>query len=94
MKLVLKTSQPTELLLNTVEPEALILKTENDITVEKVVMDAPNYEGEYEITPKIEAQTIETAQKLMKEDMQIKAIPFYNVSNTAGGNTIYIGNEV
>lgn len=59
-----------------------------------VIKDADPYMGEYEITPDIDAQTIPTAQKYMAEDMRIKAIPFYDVSNTSGGSTVYIGREL
>lgn len=52
------------------------------------------YEGDYEVTPKPEAQTLQTAQKTMRDDMTVKAIPYFDVSNTAGGKTIYIGSEV
>ena len=52
------------------------------------------YEGEYEVTPKISSQTLATAKKLMKDDMTIKAIPYFDVSNPAGGQTIYIGSEL
>lgn len=61
----------------------------------QIVTDQPDiYEGLYEVTPKIDAQTIPTAKKFMTDDMTVKAIPYYNVSNIAGGNTIFIGNEV
>ena len=59
-----------------------------------VIKDADPYMGEYEITPDIDAQIIPTAQKYMAEDMRIKAIPFYDVSNTSGGSTVYIGKEL
>lgn len=52
------------------------------------------YDGEYMVTPSPEAQVLETAKKLMKDDVTVKKIPFYNVSNTAGGSTVYIGKEV
>ena len=32
-----------------------------------------------------------TKGKVLIDDMNIKAIPFYNVSNTSGGNTVFIG---
>lgn len=54
----------------------------------------PEYTGDYTVTPKVEAQTLKTAGKCMTEDLRIKAIPYYNVSNMAGGKTIYIGEEV
>ena len=52
------------------------------------------YTGSYEITPKVEAQTIPTAQKFMTSDMRIKEIPIYDVGNTSGGRTIYIAKEM
>ncbi len=65
-----------------------------NIQIATVRPDVEIYEGEYTVTPKVEAQTVPTAQKYMTEDMKVKAIPFYDVSNAFGGNTIYIGNEV
>ena len=56
--------------------------------------DVEIYDGEYEVTPKVEAQTVPTAQKYMTADMKVKAIPIYDVSNASGGNTIFIASEV
>ena len=58
------------------------------------VNQAPPYEGEYEVTPKIFKQTLQTAHKILKEDVCVKEIPYYEVSNNSGGSTVYIGNEV
>ena len=52
------------------------------------------YEGPYSVTPKVDAQSLETRDKYMKNDVTIKAIPYYNVSNTSGGSTVYIGKEI
>ena len=52
------------------------------------------YEGEYIVTPRTVEQTMPTKEKVMLEDVTIKAIPFYDVSNTSGGSTVYIANEV
>lgn len=52
------------------------------------------YEGDYSVTPKVDAQTMATKGKVMMDDVLIRSIPFFNVSNTSGGNTVYIGNEV
>lgn len=54
----------------------------------------PVYSGEFVVTPAVDAQTIPTAQKFVENDITVKAIPYFNVSNTAGGSTVYIGNEV
>lgn len=56
--------------------------------------DTKYYDGEYTVTPKPDAQVLETAQKKMAEDVKIKAIPFFDVKNQSGGKTIYIGEEV
>ena len=55
---------------------------------------SPPYTGPYTVTPKVEAQTLETARKIMTDDVNIKAIPFFETSNNAGGETVYIAMEV
>ena len=52
------------------------------------------YEGDYEITPKIGEQILATKKKYMKNDLTIQKIPFYDVSNSAGGSTVYIAEEL
>lgn len=50
------------------------------------------YDGDYEVTPSLTEDTIlETAEKTMAKDVTIKKVPRYDVANTAGGITIYIG---
>lgn len=57
--------------------------------------DLPKYTGEYTITPEVDtAQTLETAGTYMTNDVKVKAIPDYEVSNEAGGNTFIIGKEI
>ena len=55
---------------------------------------ADPYEGAYVIIPKTTDQSLDTERKLMLQDLLVKQIPFYDVSNAAGGSTIIIGNEV
>ena len=67
-----------------------------DVEVGKVVIkhdEADDYEGEYIITPSGESQILETANKKLADDVEIKAIPYYDVANEYG-RTIYIGGEV
>lgn len=52
------------------------------------------YEGEYVVTPKVTEQSLPTKEKVLIEDITIKEIPFYNVSNASGGNTVYIGDKI
>lgn len=56
--------------------------------------DALPYTGAYDITPRIDEQTLPTAQKLMTEDLKVKAIPYFETSNASDGETVYIGSEV
>ncbi len=52
---------------------------------------APPYEGDYEVTPRFEAQTLPTANRLLTEDVIIEEIPYAEVSNNSGGITVTIG---
>lgn len=52
------------------------------------------YEGSYIITPKVEEQKMDTKGKIMIDDVTVKSVPFFEVSNTSGGNTVYIASEV
>lgn len=51
-----------------------------------------NYIGPYKVTPKIEPQSLKTADKYMTQDVTINSIPFYEVSNQKG-ITIIIGGD-
>ena len=52
------------------------------------------YQGDYVVTPKVDAQTIPTKGKVMAEDVTVKEIPIFRTSNTSGGNTVYIAKEI
>lgn len=49
------------------------------------------YTGSYDVTPMVEPQSLETKEKLMTDDVRINQIPYYEVGNTSGGSTVYIG---
>nr|DAM66865.1 MAG TPA: hypothetical protein [Caudoviricetes sp.] len=54
----------------------------------------PIYDGDYEVTPATyDVVTLPTAQKLMRDDVEVKVIPQFAVSNAAGGETLIIGKE-
>lgn len=69
------------------------LQADFGIVTERDV-DHDYYEGNYVVTPKVNTQSLPTADKVMKEDVSIKAIPFYEVDNGHNGTTIYIGSEM
>lgn len=52
------------------------------------------YKGDYTVTPKVEKQEIATRKKFLTENVKIKEIPFFEVGNSKGGDTVYIGSEV
>lgn len=52
------------------------------------------YDGSYTIIPKVEEQRIETKNKYMMDDVTINSVPFFSVSNSSGGDTVYIASEV
>ena len=51
------------------------------------------YQGNYEVTPSVESQTLATKERVLTDDITILEIPFFSVGNTSGGNTVYIGTE-
>lgn len=69
----------------TVQVDAVTRTSASDIQV---------YDGPYEAIPKVEAQTLPTAKKLMTDDVTVHGVPFYEVSNEQGGNTVYIAKEL
>lgn len=79
-----------EIKMNEFHTKDLIFDGNFGIVHEVTGSDAAPYTGPYEVTPTVDGEVLPTAGKLMKDDLTIKAIPVYSVSNTAGGNTFYI----
>lgn len=52
---------------------------------------AETYNGSYVVIPQVDEQFMYTQGKYMDDDVNIKAIPYYDVSNATGGSTVYIG---
>ena len=52
-----------------------------------------NYEGSYEIDPAKSRQVLPTKDKLMREDMTVLGIYYYEVTNEQGGKTVTIGRD-
>lgn len=50
----------------------------------------PTYDGEYEVTPKISEQELETRNKSMTDNVKVLSIPFSEVINPEGGTTVNI----
>lgn len=65
---------------------------EANIVVE-VTNDYKIYEGNYEVTPSLESQTLPTKHKVMASDLTVEAVPVFETSNNSGGTTVYIAKE-
>lgn len=53
------------------------------------------YGGDYTVIPKaFEEQILPTSNRVLKEDVIVKEVPFYEVSNDSDGMTAYIGKDV
>lgn len=82
----------------TIQPQTLVgqIKQVNtlsgSIEVPDLIMPFGTYEGEYEVTPAVDSQVMETKNRLMEEDVTILAIPYFETSNPTG-KTVYIGGE-
>ena len=67
-----------------------------DVEVGRVIIkreDSVLYDDIYSVTPSVESQILRTANKKLLNDVEITAIPYYDVSNEYG-RTIYIGGEI
>lgn len=57
-----------------------------------VAVEHEHYIGSYTVTPSAHTDIVlETANKLMDEDVNVLKIPYFETSNTSG-YTVYIGN--
>ena len=75
--------------LKVVSSEPLVLKS-----AMSVVYKTNFYDGDYTVTPKTTREVIlPTAQKAMNDDVTIKKMPQFEVSNEAGGYTLILGDE-
>ena len=67
---------------------------EEEFQVDFVISSAPVYDGAYTVTPKNYEETeLKTKDKMMQNNVTVKKIPKYEVSNDFGGSTLIIGDE-
>ncbi len=59
------------------------LVTEASVSIPDVIGDTP-FEGPYEVTPTFTNQTLKTAAKTMVQNLKVKKIQTYEVSNLYG----------
>lgn len=53
--------------------------------------DAEVYRGDYIVEPDFTEQVLATKNKMLTDNVTVKAIEVQRVSNTSGGRTVYIG---
>ena len=56
-------------------------------------VDVPIYTGDYSVVPGVEEKVLKTKGKMMKGNLIVEKIPYFDVGNNAGGSTVYIGGE-
>lgn len=62
------------------------------IAVEKNVTPLPEYEGPYDVVPRLYyGQLLETAGKNMRDNVNVDPIPVTTTTNPYGGKTVVIG---
>lgn len=67
------------------------LSGDDGLIAELISFDADPYEGEYEVTPRLGSQTLDTDGKVMVEDLIVHEIPVVKTTNIQGGQTVLIG---
>lgn len=73
-------------------PTKSVFQVEFDTALEiKESTEADVYVGEYTLTPETKDQVLLTKEKLLKENVTVKAVPKQIVDNPAGGQTVTIG---
>lgn len=61
-------------------------------TIEQSGGSYPKYEGDYEVTPSMSNNiTLDTSNKILRDDITVKKVSQLEVDNTSGGTTLIIG---
>lgn len=73
-------------------PSKSVFPIEFDTAVEiKEGSESEIYDGEYVLTPETTDQILFTKDKLLKDNVTVKAVPKQIVDNPSGGQTVTIG---
>lgn len=94
MNLSVEFSEPLEIEVSVADNSSSIALDFGTVSrIEASAEDYPYYQGAYTVTPSDEAQTLATKNTTMTDDVTVKQIPYYEVSNQTG-STVYIGKEL
>lgn len=73
-------------------PIKVAMRVSTDISQFKMGLDPGlNYQGPYEVTPKVHDQTLPTKGLYALNDVLVHGIPFRTEQNEYGGTTVRIG---
>lgn len=87
------TNEPGKDLTVVSDIEEISLDMGASVNVE--IISGEKYEGETTITPKAYSETIlATKNKVVRDNIHVLQVPYYEVSNVTGGLTVYIAEGV
>lgn len=67
------------------------VELEMAVGAEYRIVEGERYDGSYEVTPRLYAQSLDTDGKLMEDDVTVYEIPISRAANPTGGLTVLIG---
>ena len=68
------------------EAQQMITADMGEVQIVTEYVGGDPFEGDYSVTPKVEAQTMPTKEKVMLDDVTIEPIPYAEVTNNFVGN--------
>ena len=78
-----------------IDPGEIIIRPKTyygELTLKGSENKYPEYTGQTTVTPEVDMmQILQTEKKVVKENIIVLPIPYYETSNPQGGNTVYIG---
>lgn len=62
----------------------------DDEYIKQLASEYPDYEGQYEVTPDMDGEQLETSNRLLRNNVVVNPIPYSKVTNPSGGYTAII----
>jgi len=83
---------PIDITVATGQRADLCIPAQSTVELKLAKSAGEPYIGEYTVTPSVsEIRELQTAQKSLKENVRVLKVPYFEVSNPAGGYTASIG---
>lgn len=71
--------------------DAQATKFQYNMTTDSLIGNYDRFDGEYVVTPTDEDQYLDTSRKVMRGDVTVQAVPYFETTNESGGYTVIIG---